>query len=429
MLRVDLRNSICVFRGSIMKRIWVVPAIVAALLLLAASGARAADAASIGSTVYLAGVHGTDPDPLRQVDEVVQKAHERLGGEGLGIGNMVQHTIFIKDGAIDPINVLQRFHAAATRLAPSLKERRSVGTIIRVPDFPDRGTVIMLDIVAGVPKATGAADDFARIPFTFGPAEIVETVRVGDVVYTAGLEAMDFQHGTLAPGIDAQLEAIVAKLDGALKKAGLTIGDMVSHNLYVKKGTDPMHVIEKFHELTRRYAPELKARPSVGNLVLVDGMAADGFLLEMDAIAVAPRAHGKPTRLRRVLFDDRTMPIARSVTAGEFVFLSGADGSDPAKNGAVPDDVAGQIEVAVRKIDAALRRAGSSIGDLVKVRLYLKNGAADPEQVRGRFREAAARLAPRLTAHPVAETLLLVEGLAADKASFEASVIATRGRK
>jgi hypothetical protein len=136
--------------------------------LLAASGARAADAASIGSTVYLAGVHGTDPDPLRQVDEVVQKAHEQLGREGFGIGNMVQHTIFIKDGAIDPINVLQRFHAAATRLAPSLKERRSVGTIIRVPDFPDRASVIMLDIVAGAPKVTGAADDFARIPFTFG---------------------------------------------------------------------------------------------------------------------------------------------------------------------------------------------------------------------------------------------------------------------
>ena len=39
---------------------------------------------------------------------------------------MLQHTIFLKDGAASPMDVLQRFHATATRLAPSLKEQMKI---------------------------------------------------------------------------------------------------------------------------------------------------------------------------------------------------------------------------------------------------------------------------------------------------------------
>lgn len=415
-----------------MRSRWALAWVATALAFPALGDLQAAEAGpslKVGNVVFPSGVYGTDPDPMRQVDEVVQKAHAELARRGLGFGNMIQHTIFLKDGAAQPMAVLQRFHAEAWRLAPSLKEKRSVGTIIRVPDFPDRNTIIMLDIVAGAPQKAGQPDDFARIPFTFGPQEIVETVAVDNLVFTAGLEAMDFEHGTLAPGIDAQVEAIVGKLDGALKKSGLTLADMISHNLYVKRGTDPMHVIDRFHELTRKLAPGLRERPSVGTLAVVDGMAGDGFLLEMDAIAAQPRKKGGRNGTRRVLYADRSMPIARSVTAGDLVFLSGADGSDPAKNGAIPRDVFEQVEVAARKIDATLRKSGLSLDDLVKLRLFVKNGAADPEQVRRKFHEVALRLAPGFSASPSAETVLLVEGLATGDMAFEASAIAARRKQ
>lgn len=415
-----------------MRTKWVLACVAMASAFPAAGGLRAAEAAPIvaaGNVVFPSGIYGSNPDPMQQVDEVVQKAHTELARKGLGFGNMIQHTIFLKDGAAQPIAVLQRFHAEAWRLAPSLKEKRSVGTIIRVPDFPDKNTIIMLDIVAGAPERAGQPDDFPRIPFTFGPQEIVETVAVDNLVFTAGLEAMDFQHGTLAPGIDEQIDAIVGKLDGALKKSGLTLADMISHNLYVRRGTDPMHVIDRFHELTRKLAPGLRERPSVGTLALVDGMAGDGFLLEMDAVAARPRRKGGKSGTHRVLFDDRSMPIARSVTAGDLVFLSGEDGSDPAKSGAIPSDVFEQVEVAVKKIDATLRRSGLTLDDLVKHRLFLKNGAADPGQVRRKFHEVATRLAPGFATSPSAETLLLVEGLATGDMAFEASVIAARRKK
>jgi hypothetical protein len=60
---------------------------------------------------------------------VVRKAHEQLAAQGLGIGNMLQHTIYMKDGSASPMLVLQTFHVTATKLAPSLKEFRSVGGV------------------------------------------------------------------------------------------------------------------------------------------------------------------------------------------------------------------------------------------------------------------------------------------------------------
>lgn len=411
------------FAGVMAVQVLVAASPVAAAPAAAASSSAAPAIAAVGRTLYLSGIYGSGADPLRQVDEVIERADAALAQRGLGFGSMVQHTIFVRNGAIEPIAVLQRFHATATRLAPSLKERRSVGTIIRVPAMPG-DAVVMLDLVAAAPPARGAVDDFRRVPFTFGPAEIAETIGVGDLVYTAGLEAMDFEHGTLAPGIDAQIEAIVGKLDGALRRAGLTVGDMVAHNLYVKQGTDPLHVIDKFHELTRRYAPQIRDRPSVGTLVMVDGMAAEGFLLEMDAVAARPGAAGKG--IERLHYAEAAMPIARSVGAAGTVFVSGEVGADPARGGAIPADVAQQVEVAVRNIEATLRKSRSSLGELLRVRLYLKHGAADPGEIRGVLRAALERRAPRLRSRPPAETLLIVEGLAAEQAAIEISVVARR---
>ena len=401
-----------------MKKRWAALLSLSALLLgtaLATSAAETGPTTTVGNTLYVSGVYGSVSDPAKQVDEVVQRAHEQLASQGLGIGAMVQHTIFVKEGAVSPGTVLQRFHAEATRLAPSLKVRKSVGTIIRVPNMPGNAAV-MLELVAAAPAKKGAEDDFTRIPFNFGPQEIAETIRVGDLVYTAGIEAADFEHRTLPSGIDAQMEAVVGKLNAALNRAGLSMGDMIAHNLYVRKDIDPLRVIEKFHELTHKLAPQLEKKPSIGTLALVDGMAGNDFLIEMDAIASRAK---NGAELQRVLFD-RPMPIARSVSAGDFVFLSGDTGE------VAGDDIDAQVDATARKIDATLRQAGLTIGDVVKARFYLKNGEGDPDKVRKRFHDAAVRLAPQLARRPYAETMLLVEGLDQPKAHVEIIVIASR---
>ena len=171
---------------------------------LAAADARSAPFTRSGPLTFLSGVYGTHGTALEQVDEIVAKADAQLRGAGLGIGDMMQHTIFVKDGAAAPIDVLARFHGAARRIAPGLLTQPSVGTIIRVPSFPDPNTLVMVDLTAGRAPKDG---QLARIPFIFGPKDIAETIGTDALVFSAGFEGMDFEHGTVQPTLDAQIDA------------------------------------------------------------------------------------------------------------------------------------------------------------------------------------------------------------------------------
>jgi enamine deaminase RidA (YjgF/YER057c/UK114 family) len=148
--------------------------------------------------------------------------------------------------------------------------------------------------------------------------------------------------------------------------------------------------------------------------------------MEMDAIAARPTGAGRTVKIRRVPFDKPGTPVVRSVSVGDRVLLSGEVGSDPARNGAIPADVGAQIELAVANIDATLKKSGTSLDKLVKARLFLKNGSADPEFARKKFHEAVASRARHLKLDSIAETLLLVEALDSDQAAIEIGVIARR---
>jgi enamine deaminase RidA (YjgF/YER057c/UK114 family) len=377
---------------------------------------------SVNKLVFPSGAAGTSGDVGQQVDQVVQQVHKDLGDVGLGIGNMVQHTIYVRDGAVQPIQVINRFHATARTLAPSLVEKSSGGTILRVPSFPDPNTLVALDVIAANP-GKGQPDTFARHRFTAGPQEIVETITVDNVVYTAGLEAMDFVNRVPPPNdLDRQVDIIVNKIQSALQKNGLTIGNMISHNLYVTKGTNPWRVIEKFHEHARKLAPGLAKQPSVGTLAVVNGMASPAFLMEFDAIAAHPKTKGQPDNFRRFPFVP-PMDIVASVDVDDVIFLAGMEGFE--SDGRISPDAARQVETAVKKIDDTLKKSGLSIANMVKHKLYVKNGQ-DVKAVTAAFHKSAQRLAPALAKNPSAETVIIVEGLAGDAMLFEASVIAAR---
>jgi Putative translation initiation inhibitor, yjgF family len=64
--------------------------------------------------------------------------------------------------------------------------------------------------------------------------------------------------------------------------------------------------------------------------------------------------------------------IPQGVTAGPFVFLSALRGVDPA-TGEVIDDVEGQIRQSFANLRVVLESAGSNLGSVVKVGVYMKH--------------------------------------------------------
>ncbi|HEX3097555.1 MAG TPA: RidA family protein [Usitatibacter sp.] len=65
---------------------------------------------------------------------------------------------------------------------------------------------------------------------------------------------------------------------------------------------------------------------------------------------------------------------SRAVVDGDWIFVSGTTGFDYAKM-TIAEDVVAQAEQCLKNIDAALREAGSSLQDAVRVTYMLPNAA------------------------------------------------------
>jgi enamine deaminase RidA (YjgF/YER057c/UK114 family) len=68
---------------------------------------------------------------------------------------------------------------------------------------------------------------------------------------------------------------------------------------------------------------------------------------------------------------------SRAVVDGEWIFVAGTTGFDYATM-SVRDDVVEQTEQAFRNIDAALRQAGATLADVVRVTYILPDAAEFP---------------------------------------------------
>lgn len=107
---------------------------------------------------------------------------------------------------------------------------------------------------------------------------------------------------------------------------------------------------------------------------------------------------------------------ARAVVSGDFVFVAGTTGRDPATGG-LPADVESQCANALAIIGAALADAGASFADVVRVTYYLPD--------RADFESCWPRLRAAFGANPPAATML-VAGLVDPAMRIEIEVTAHR---
>lgn len=66
-------------------------------------------------------------------------------------------------------------------------------------------------------------------------------------------------------------------------------------------------------------------------------------------------------------------PYSQAVLAGGFVFLSGQGALDPATNRLIEGDIAEQTERVFQNLKAVLEASGSSLGQVVKTTVFLKD--------------------------------------------------------
>jgi enamine deaminase RidA (YjgF/YER057c/UK114 family) len=108
---------------------------------------------------------------------------------------------------------------------------------------------------------------------------------------------------------------------------------------------------------------------------------------------------------------------SRAVIVGEWVFVSGTTGFDYATM-SIADDLLAQTEQCLKNIDAALREAGSSLQDVVRVTYVLPDGA-EFEQCWPVLRKYFGEIRPA--------AMMISAGLADPRMKIEIEVTAMKG--
>lgn len=135
-----------------------------------------------------------------------------------------------------------------------------------------------------------------------------------------------------------------------------------------------------------------------------------------------------PTKKKTYLLNyaGQKQRFARSVIAGDFVFLSGSSGRTLETGEVSSDDVKVQAEVALDKIRLALEEAGTSMENIVKVVIYFKD-IKDYETVKQTEYTYWDKHAPTLCEEPPASTVCQVASLSKANMLVEFDVVALRG--
>lgn len=216
----------------------------------------------------------------------------------------------------------------------------------------------------------------------------------------------------------AQATAVFDMLEARLAEAGATLADVCKITMQV---TDRAFRQAVYGVMGRRL---MGVRP-VSTGLIVAGLHDPDALFQLDAWAVPGGPHH---RLRP--YRSTTMPygldhqafqadFCMAVRAGGSIFLRGQTGMTLDGVFRCPNDPEGQARVAMDNVEALLAEAGATLADAVHATLYVTDRAWLAPSLRA--------LLPRLGAHPVPLTTLVVKGLAAPELLMEVDVRAHVG--
>ncbi|MCC7168375.1 MAG: RidA family protein [Rhodospirillales bacterium] len=114
---------------------------------------------------------------------------------------------------------------------------------------------------------------------------------------------------------------------------------------------------------------------------------------------------------------EEVMGYSRAVVDGDWVFVSGTTGF---KDGQIAADTVTQAETALGTIEAALKEAGSSLADVVRVVCYLTDA--------GDFQNVAKVLGGRFRPIKPANSTVIVSALVDPRMKVEVEVTALKRR-
>jgi enamine deaminase RidA (YjgF/YER057c/UK114 family) len=232
-------------------------------------------------------------------------------------------------------------------------------------------------------------------------AKFARSQSVGNLLVVSGCQALD--HDTVkveTHDFDAQSRLVLDKVKVAMEQAGGSLANVVKTNVFIKDAAMLRRYRDVERAFFRAHAPAFVDRPPASTAFVMTELPRREFLIEVEAFGVADaKAPGWATRYH-----------AGVAAAGNLLFLSGCDGSA----GAEARSIERQIVAALDKVKAAMERARSSMDNVVKTTLMLRD-LDDYSTMRATELAYYQQHAPYLVAHPPACTFMQVPAIGDDR--------------
>ncbi len=250
--------------------------------------------------------------------------------------------------------------------------------------------------------------------------KFARTEVVGNLVIISGCEALN--HDTVKVETDdfkEQTRIVLEKLKVGMAETGGSMDNLIKTYVLLKEMKDYPQYREVEQQFFKKHAPGLAKNPPASTVMGISSLARPEFLVEVEAFGVIDRkAPGWVTK-----YYPGSKEVSSCVSAGNLLFLSGCDGTNPNTGRMETRVIDQQINIALDKVKAGLEGAGSSMEKVVKTFMLLKR-LEDYPKMRKAEVEYYQRHAPHLVANPPASTFMQLSSMANPEALFEIDVTA-----
>jgi 2-iminobutanoate/2-iminopropanoate deaminase len=250
--------------------------------------------------------------------------------------------------------------------------------------------------------------------------KFARTQVVGDLVIVSGCEALD--HDTLkveTADFKEQTRICLEKMKVGMEETGSSMNNLVKTYVLLKDIKDYPLYREVEQAFFKEHAPDLANNPPASTVINVTSLALPEFLVEVEAFGVIDKE--KPDWATK--YHPGSEEASSSASAGDLLFLSGCDGSDPETGKIETGVIEEQINTALDKVRIAMKEAGSSMDKMVKTFMLLKH-LEDYPRMRKTEVEYYEKHAPHLVDNPPVSTFMQLTSMTNPEALFEIDVTA-----
>jgi 2-iminobutanoate/2-iminopropanoate deaminase len=403
--------------------------------------------AVVGNLVFCSGMDGTNPetgkvssdDVAEQMVVALDKVKDSLEEAGGTMDNIIETVIFLKD-----VKDYQRMREAELayyqKHAPCLVDEPPASRVIQPHSLLRLGALVEIEAI-GVISKDEPGWEMKKYPMYYGGVKqrYSKSAVVGNLVFCSGMDGTSLETGEVfSDDVAEQMVVALDKVKDALREAGGTMDNIVETIMFLKDVKDYQRMRQAELAYYQKHATLLVDEPPASTFIRSVSLAKPGCLVEIQLRAVVSKEEPGwkmrkyPMYYRGVKLAYPYVPrgspaFSKSAVVGNLIMCSGTTARTPETREIFTQDVAEQTSVALSKIKDMLEEAGSSMDNIVRTFILLKDIKDYP-----RMREAELdyyqKYAPRLIDEPPASTVVQPYSLASPNYLIEIPVIGVLSR-